>query len=582
MAPRLAAQQAVSARNFNQREPFPAPNGDKVKTWVSGGEATPLPGGKTRIKGLKIVTYKLTGQIDLIVEAPECVYDLSKHLANSDGPLKAHTGDGRFSIEGNGFLWQQADSDLAISNRVHSILQAQAETNAPAGTPTEIFSDRFEFDSKSGAANYHGAVRVIDPKMKLRCETLSANLPKAGGKMDRIVAEQNVVIDAAAESAEGEPTHASGDRAVYTYQADNKMTNEVIELTGNPVVERSIGRMTADLVTLDRGSGRIRGLGNHRSLIKTQLGTQVKTNGTEVPETEILSEDFEFGMNTREAVYKGNVRVIDPASHRTNLISGILTATLPAAGERLDHIVAETNVVLDSFDEKGEKTRATGQKAVYTYKATLEKTNETVEMTGQPKLEQPNRWMTADLITMDRATGMIRGAGHHHAAIRMTPGDPGASNLPAVVTTEIFSDEFEFETGTRLARYDGHVRVEDPRMKLAGGRMTARLPEAGGRIDRIVAETNAVIDVFDDKGVGTHAMGDKAVYTYQTVGATTNEVVELTGNPMVGRPVGWTTADVIFLDRATGAIRSIGHSYTKIVVSSLKPTNDLARPKRVQ
>ncbi len=584
MALRASSQQAVTARNFNQREFFPAPHGDKVKTWVSGGEATPLPGGKTLIKRLKITTYQESGQTKMVVEAPECVYDLSRHLANSDGSLKAHTGDGRFFIEGNGFLWQQADSNLAISNQVHSVLEAQTGTNAPAGPPTEIFSDGFEFESKTGTTVYHGQVRVNDPKMKLRCETLTAKLPASGGRIDRIVAERNVIIDASDESGgkDKEETHATGDKAVYTYKVNGKTTNEVIELTGNPLVERSIGRMTADVVTMDRGSGRLRGTGNHRSVIKMQLGKQAQTKAPETPETIILSDNFEFEMNTRQAVYEGSVRVIDPKLNRTNLVSETLTATLPEAGGRVDRIVAQTNVVLDSFNEKGERTRATGQKAVYTYKETPGKTNEIVELTGKPKLEQPNGWMTADVITMDRATGMIQGAGHHHSSIKMTIGEGSAGATPAASMTDIFSDQFEFGTKTRQAIYLGGVRVDDPRLKLTGERLTARLPETGGRIDRIVTETNVVINALEDKGAKTHATADKAVYTWRLTGGTTNEVVELTGNPMVGRPVGWTTADVIFLDRATGAIRSIGNSYTKIMIADLGTTNRTTIPRRVQ
>jgi hypothetical protein len=65
------------------------------------------------------------------------------------------TADGKFSIEGEGFLYRQTNSTLLVSNRVHTIVHpellgphsATTRTNTPpeAAPGIDIFSDQFEY-----------------------------------------------------------------------------------------------------------------------------------------------------------------------------------------------------------------------------------------------------------------------------------------------------------------------------------------------------------------------------------------------------------------------------------------------------
>jgi lipopolysaccharide transport protein LptA len=126
------------------------------------------------------------------------------------------------------------------------------------------------------------------------------------------------------------------------------------------------------------------------------------------------------------------------------------------------------------------------------------------------------------------------------------------TNLPSFSASGnkiyVLSDSAEFDLKTRIAVYRGNVRVDDPQMKLTCHVLTAKLPERGGRIENIVAETNVVIDVVDENKRTNHATGDKLVYTYKVENAETNEVAKLTGNPRVDSPDGWLTGDVITWD----------------------------------
>jgi lipopolysaccharide transport protein LptA len=132
---------------------------------------------------------------------------------------------------------------------------------------------------------------------------------------------------------------------------------------------------------------------------------------------------------------------------------------------------------------------------------------------------------------------------------------PAQTNAPATprATTRIDSDsvDFDMNTNARTATYLGHVRVDDPQMKLTCVWLLADLPQGGGHINHIVAETNVVIDFADDKGQTNHATSDKAVYDYNVQGTVTNETVTLTGRAQVenvqemlkGEPIVWDRAN---------------------------------------
>lgn len=116
--------------------------------------------------------------------------------------------------------------------------------------------------------------------------------------------------------------------------------------------------------------------------------------------------------------------------------------------------------------------------------------------------------------------------------------------------TRIDSDSADFDMTGHRAVYSGHVRVDDPQMKLTSARLVADLPPDGGRVNHIVAETNVVIDFTDDKGQTNHVTSDKAVYDYNVQGTVTNETVTLTGDAKVENAQGWLTGEPIVWDRA--------------------------------
>jgi lipopolysaccharide transport protein LptA len=132
------------------------------------------------------------------------------------------------------------------------------------------------------------------------------------------------------------------------------------------------------------------------------------------------------------------------------------------------------------------------------------------------------------------------------------------TNAPAQRPPEqqivISSNSGHFDGINHQAVYLGDVMVTDATSKLQCDRLTMYLPADGGRPTNIVAETNVVIDMLDDKGQTNHITAGKAVYDYRVVNAVTNEIVTFTGgnpSPKVESPQYTIWGDPLILDLAT-------------------------------
>jgi lipopolysaccharide export system protein LptA len=130
--------------------------------------------------------------------------------------------------------------------------------------------------------------------------------------------------------------------------------------------------------------------------------------------------------------------------------------------------------------------------------------------------------------------------------------------------TTIQSDAGQFFLRSNVFVYRGHVRVDNPQMKLTSQLLTVEAPKVdSGKFNRATAETNVVIDWTDDKGPN-HATSDQAVYTYVLTNTAeppeehweTNAFVVLTGNPVVTNVDGTYRADPIVWNRITDVITS--------------------------
>jgi lipopolysaccharide export system protein LptA len=137
--------------------------------------------------------------------------------------------------------------------------------------PTEITAREAHFDNRTNEAVFTNEVLVKDPEFNISCDRLTAILKKgdpkpaakaagpatpgtpeapdaddkkqekdANGKLDRAIAEGNVVITQDKVDADGKTTHylAKGRKAVYDATTGN------VTLTGWPSVMQSLGSST--------------------------------------------------------------------------------------------------------------------------------------------------------------------------------------------------------------------------------------------------------------------------------------------------------------------------------------------------
>jgi hypothetical protein len=111
-------------KGFTSVQYYDPPNQMQLRSRLSGAEAQPLTGGLLFVKGLKLEMFGTNGLPQVIVNAPECIYDTHAYTANSSGRLLLENGDGKIRVEGNGFLWRQKDAFLTISNEVRTTVES--------------------------------------------------------------------------------------------------------------------------------------------------------------------------------------------------------------------------------------------------------------------------------------------------------------------------------------------------------------------------------------------------------------------------------------------------------------------------
>ena len=142
--------------------------------------------------------------------------------------------------------------------------------------------------------------------------------------------------------------------------------------------------------------------------------------------TEINSAAADFDLNARVAVYRGHVVVVDP---QMKLKCDQLVVFIPPSGERLNHIEAQTNVVIDFADSHGQTTHALADLAVYRYLVQNGATNETVTLTGKPQVENSQGTLTGDQIVWDRANGRLTATNPYMKSKQNIQGTTNAAPL---------------------------------------------------------------------------------------------------------------------------------------------------------
>lgn len=620
------AQRVLEAKGFQSADNFGPPNETQIKSLLKGERARPLENGKVQVFQAELSTFNTNGQPELFIRAPECLYDQPNQEVSSPGPLHVQTADGRFSIEGEGFLWQQTNSVLLISNQVHTVVKPElmegpnrnARAKEPAKTsPIEIFSHRFEYNRTAGQGVYREAVRVTGTDLDLASGRLTLLVPMSetnrAATLQSVTAQENVAL------AYG-GIHATGDTAVYAAQTG------LATLTGHPAwrAEQREGR--GDELVIDRtnrifkanghawlrmpgqtfgssgflaGTNRLaarttgappgvpalagtNGLASHTlgvpALAGSPLGANRLTPAAAATNrwVEINSDNYEF--HTNSAVFNHHVQVHELVNNQPagNLACATLTAHFTGTNE-LQNLVAEKHVVIREGDK-----RFAGETAVFNG------TNGVLTLTGKPSWKAGTREGNGNELQVDsqRNEMLVRG----NASMKLPAEELGQGTAlapaaarkpqskpetPQVAT--IFCEEYRVQPERAVFR--GGVYATHPRMNWTCEVLTVLAPTKAEKV--LIAEQGVTfdLDLANEKHDKIHGTGDKAEYTNSITSALTNDLLTLTGSPARLATANATNENnVILLDRARNQLISRGN-YRVFGTTKAMDTNVFSFPK---
>jgi len=636
----LLPAQPVEGSNFKAAgEFFEPPNERQMKSLIESARWR-HQGAQTALYDVKVQTFRTNGAVELIIEAPECFYDVSRKAINSPGPVQFRTADGRFFLSGIGFTWLQTNSTLYISNQVQTVVipeliegvSAVASTNSAAQTNrgVTIFSDRFQYAKDPGIGIYTGNVRAVGTNVNLKgkSEVMEVLVPVREHQLQMITMNDKVALDY-------ENVEATGERAIYT------AATGIAKITGSPAWHDTNDRQgRGDELVIDRTNKTF--LANGQAWMKipaqnTGMGQffLAPTNSSNSTNqfVEIFSDYYQVRTNsTGNTVQFGDhVRMIDLAEGRTNgtLTSSTMLVTLLGTNE-LQSMVAEKNVVIENATNQ-----FSADKAVFTA------TNSMLELTGNPAWRAGPRQGNGELILVDLKqskmdvltnaymrlpanqlgpsvaakensnpetskptvavqTSVLSAKGDNSQIQwpKMDPDPPTqrkaedkrgilqhgtGTNTPAEFA-EIFSERYTVTTNT--AHFQDGVHIVHPRLNWVCQTMDVNSPDPTKKDVTMVAEQAVEFTLkLDAEGENTqivHGTCDRAVYNYAVTPKGTNDTMTLTGNPILQSTNATITNKIIVIDCANNKLVAPGPYRIYGTNAAVIPTNafQVSSPKK--
>jgi len=105
------------------------------------------------------------------------------------------------------------------------------ESKATTNEFAEVYCQQYFVTRES--ALFQGGVRIVHPQMKWTSEEITMlSLPELGKAGRLVIAEPKVVFDVTDD--QGRSFHGVGDKAVLTHRITVTLTNDIMELMGNP------------------------------------------------------------------------------------------------------------------------------------------------------------------------------------------------------------------------------------------------------------------------------------------------------------------------------------------------------------
>ena len=532
--------------NFSASDPYPAPNYKQMRYVVTGTEGRPQADKTFLLTTLKLQTFKVNGDLEMTVDAPECVFNDKARSAESSGKLTLQSGDGKLRVEGTGFGAQLDKKILIISNEVKATI---VRTNI--NSPLVITSRWLEFDAEN-------------PEFTFTCGTLVVSAANTNqSSFDLIEARDSLVVTGKAAGQ-----RASADRGVY------RSAEGSIELIGNASwdIDGKSGR--ANRVIGLRKNDSIQAEGNvAMKLPRAAMGaaTGLLSSSNKLTQSasmvDVFADKFHWQSNAitgSTITGTGSVRIVD-ATNRVSFSCDKLEARQAANASEDETAVATGNVKVSR-----DGANVLANRADYSKRAGA------VVFTGNPHWRHEQMEGSAERVTFKTAGEEIEA--DKNVAVKITIPTRGGSSPLALFpqgttnqTTQIIDITSErLNVTERQARFLGKVNAhQSPRTgseARLGSDMLEVLFTQSNRLEAITATGNAIyeqgiVGVTNGPTVyskltcrsivakadaasgepeeliasgqvriqqpGSEARGDQAVYNRKT------DVLKLTGNPPV-------------------------------------------------
>jgi len=192
------------------------------------------------------------------LRAGKAVYTSTNGLLElTDQPSwRSGTREGR----GERMLIVVPDNEMSVYGSAYMKLpanEAGRTIGTQPGSGTNQFAELFsqEYVVRPQVALFEGKVRLAHPQINLACDHLAVHSGPGDEKEQQLIAEHSVVFDLL--SADGQNVHGTCQKAVYNYGVTAVRTNDLLELTGNPILETTNGTVRNAVLILDRTQNKL-------------------------------------------------------------------------------------------------------------------------------------------------------------------------------------------------------------------------------------------------------------------------------------------------------------------------------------
>ncbi len=464
---------------------------------LTSKEAIELPGDQFQVTQPHLITFNKKGEREIEIEAPHCHYDKPASALRSSRHLLAKTGEGQFTIEGDGFSFQQKLGVLIISNNVRAIIVNLTNKNSSL----VITSRWFEFDEKSKRGVFHESVHGEDADYDFDCGTLtvmgstnnaakSSALASVGktSSFERIEADGGLEI-----VGKSKPGHASAQRGVF------HRLDERIELFGDATWAFDGKSGKADRITARKTDESYEAVGNvMMKMPRDSLGAAGGLLSTNNPGAKSSGSSL-VDIRTDHLTRFGN-RLLADGAVRLN------DGTNQLSCDRLEALIATKTSREETATATGNVFVERGGAGIRSERADYTKADSKIVFTGNPRFIQDKIQGKAMRVTVLTTTGEVFAENDVTVAFPLAAGGGSLLGLFPGAETNRTSQQQQaqivaqnFRLKDRVGKFIGEVQAHQlPRTggepRLQSDELEVRIAKDGRHAESLQARKNVIYE----------------------------------------------------------------------------------------